>query len=58
MEGSVTTNEFYYLILVLGGFGAFAAAMALATIQYRAWRRHAVGPRVTPSIAAGVVDAD
>jgi hypothetical protein len=35
----MTTTEFYYLLLVLGGFGTFAAAMALALVQHAAWRR-------------------
>jgi hypothetical protein len=35
----MTTNESYYLVLVLGAFGTFAIAMALAMSQYRAWAR-------------------
>lgn len=35
----MTTNESYYLVLVLGAFGTFAIAMALAMSQYRAWVR-------------------
>ena len=32
----MTTNEAYYLIMVLGAFGAFGLAMAIATLQYKA----------------------
>ena len=39
MEDGVTTNEFYYLLLVIGAFGAFAVGMSLATLQDMAWRR-------------------
>ena len=39
MEDGVTTTEFYYLLLVLGAFGAFAVGMILATLQDMAWRR-------------------
>jgi hypothetical protein len=39
MEDSVTTNEFYYLVLVIGAFGAFAVGVSVATIQYKAWLR-------------------
>lgn len=35
----MTTNESYYLVLVIGAFGTFAIAMALAMIQYKAWTR-------------------
>jgi hypothetical protein len=35
----VTTNEFYYLALVIGAFAAFAAAMIVATVQYKVWLR-------------------
>ena len=35
----MTTNEFYYLALVIGAFAAFAAAMTVATIQYKVWLR-------------------
>lgn len=35
----MTTTEFYYLLLVLGAFGAFAVGMILATLQDMAWRR-------------------
>jgi hypothetical protein len=33
----MTTNEFYYLLLVIGGFGAFAVGTALAMLRYREW---------------------
>jgi hypothetical protein len=39
MEDGVTTNEFYYLVLVLGAFAAFAVGTSLATIQYKTWLR-------------------
>jgi hypothetical protein len=39
MEDGVTTTEFYYLLLVLGAFGAFAVGMSVATVQDKAWRR-------------------
>jgi len=39
VEDGVTTNEFYYLLLVLFAFGAFAVGTGIAMIQYRAWRR-------------------
>jgi hypothetical protein len=35
----MTTNEFYYMILVLAAFGTFAASVSLATLRYRAWLR-------------------
>jgi hypothetical protein len=35
----VTTNEFYYLILVLAAFGTFALALATARLRYAATRR-------------------
>lgn len=35
----MTNNQFYYLMLVLIGFGSFAVAMAVATLQYKAWLR-------------------
>lgn len=35
----MTTNEFYYLILVLGAFGIFAVAVLTATLRYKAWLR-------------------
>jgi len=41
----MTTGEFYYLLLVLGAFGSFALAMALATIRYKAWRRQVEADR-------------
>jgi hypothetical protein len=39
MEDHVTTNEFYYLVLVLGAFGCFAVGTATATLRYKAWLR-------------------
>jgi len=30
-------NEFYYLVLVVGAFGAFGLAVAIATLQYKSW---------------------
>jgi hypothetical protein len=39
MEDGMTTNEFYYLLLVLGAFGAFAIGVSLAMAQYKTWRR-------------------
>jgi hypothetical protein len=50
-EDGVTTSEFYYLLLVLGAFGAFAASMLIATLQYKAWCRQTAGRR---SEASGV----
>ncbi len=35
----MTTNEFYFLLLVIGGFGAFAAGLALAMLKYKTWLR-------------------
>jgi hypothetical protein len=43
MEDGMTTNEFYYLILVLGAFGTFAVSLALARLRYVAWVRR-TGP--------------
>jgi hypothetical protein len=39
MEDDMETTEFYYLMLVLGAFGSFAAGMLAATLQYQAWQR-------------------
>jgi hypothetical protein len=33
----MTTNEFYYLLLVIGAFGSFAVGTALAMLKYREW---------------------
>ena len=33
------TADFYFLVMVLGAFGAFAIAMVIATLQYKAWVR-------------------
>jgi hypothetical protein len=35
----MTTNEFYFLLLVIGGFGAFAMGLALAMLKYKIWLR-------------------
>lgn len=35
----MTTNEFYYLLLVLGSFGGFAVAMVIARGEYANWVR-------------------
>jgi hypothetical protein len=53
MEDGVTTNEFYYLVLVLGAFGAFAIGTSLATIQYKTWLRRQVAARRVPDKDAG-----
>ena len=37
----MTTNEFYYLLLVLGSFGAFAVGLLMASFRHQAWQRHA-----------------
>lgn len=39
LEDRVKTNEFYYLVLVLGAFGTFALALAVARLQYVVARR-------------------
>jgi len=41
MEDCVTTNEFYYLLLVVGSFGAFAVGLLVASVRYQSWQRHA-----------------
>jgi hypothetical protein len=49
MEDHVTTNEFYYLILVLGAFACFAVGVLTATLRYKAWLRrqeHAAAARL------------
>jgi hypothetical protein len=51
VEDGVTTNEFYYLLLVIGAFGAFALSMLLATIQYKAWLRQTPVHPAAPSAA-------
>lgn len=48
----MTTNEFYYLVLVLGAFGAFAVGLSVATIQYHAWLRRPAA-RVRAGVAPG-----
>lgn len=40
----MTTNEFYYLIMVIGAFVTFAVSMSLATIRYRAALRPMQAP--------------
>ncbi|WP_428665634.1 hypothetical protein [Reyranella sp.] len=35
----MTTNEFYYLALVLASFAAFSVGVGWSMIQYRAWVR-------------------
>ena len=45
MEDGVTTTEFYYLLLVLGAFGAFAVGVILVTLQDKAWQRRESGLR-------------
>lgn len=54
----MTTNEFYYLVLVIGAFGAFGAGGSVATIQYKAWLHQARGHgRGTPEFPMGLVPA-
>ena len=36
-EETMQGNEFYYLVLVLGAFGGFGLAVAIATLQYKSW---------------------
>lgn len=43
MEDGMTTNEFYYLMLVLFAFGSFAVSLSLARLRYVAWLRQ-TGP--------------
>jgi hypothetical protein len=38
-ETTMTTNEFYYMLLVLGTFGLFSLAIAIALVRYKAWVR-------------------
>jgi len=38
-ETAMTTNEFYYMLLVLGTFGLFSLAIAIALVRYKAWIR-------------------
>jgi hypothetical protein len=44
-EDAMTTNEFYFLLLVIGAFGSFAVAMVIATAQYKRWVRQTNGDR-------------
>lgn len=58
----MTQNEFYYLLLVLGAFGAFAAGLSMAKIQYNAWLRQVGGhgrraPELQPGFALARVAA-
>ena len=41
------TNDFYFLVMVLGAFGAFALAMVIATLQYKAWLRRTATEKPT-----------
>jgi hypothetical protein len=53
LEDGVTTTEFYYLLLVLGAFGAFAVGMSLATMQHKAWLRRQAAASVAVSGGPG-----
>ena len=56
----MTTNEFYYLILVLGAFGAFAVGVLTASLRYAAWLRRqerAAAAQPAPRPAAPPVHA-
>lgn len=54
----MTTNEFYYLMLVLGAFATFGIAMSVATIQYKAWLRQTGSKRIaTAPLAADLAGA-
>ncbi len=39
------TNDFYFLVMVLGAFAAFALAMVVATLQYKAWVKRTSKPQ-------------
>lgn len=52
MEGGVTTNEFYYLLLVLSAFGTFAAAMSIEAVRYNVWLRRTAGQKPAMSLLA------
>jgi hypothetical protein len=41
----MTTNEFYYLLLVLGAFGIFAVGLGIARLRYVAWLGRTTGNR-------------
>jgi hypothetical protein len=56
VEDGVTTNEFYYLLLVLGAFGAFAVGISLALVQDRAWVRRQAAATVAASRSPSKVD--
>jgi hypothetical protein len=51
-EDHVTTNEFYYLILVLGAFACFAAGVLTATLRYKAWLRRQESLAATQPVRA------
>ncbi len=42
------TADFYYLIMTLGAFGAFALAMVVATLQYKSWLKRTSQPSSAP----------
>ena len=52
----MTTTEYYYLLLVLGAFGAFAVGMTLATVQHKAWVRRQAAATAAVSRTAGKID--
>jgi hypothetical protein len=37
LEDPMTTNEFYYLLLVCGAFAVFGISLALAYLRYKQW---------------------
>ena len=43
------TNDFYFLVMVLGAFGAFAIAMIIATVQYKTWQKRTQQPAMAPA---------
>jgi hypothetical protein len=43
------TNDFYFLVMVLGAFGAFALAMIIATVQYKTWLKRTPQPVAVPA---------
>jgi hypothetical protein len=47
----MTTNEFYYLILVLGAYACFAVGVLTATLRYKAWLRRLERTAVQPDRA-------
>jgi hypothetical protein len=44
----MSTNEFYFLVLVCGAFGGLAAALAAATIRYHQWQKQAIRTAIQP----------